>query len=77
MLDADEGLEAALLKHPPSDALDVWIVRETCALLIPKEREVMSAVIRGDRSLRLTKFLAKASARSKIDPLAFSKTDPH
>mgnify|MGYP001566673410 FL=1 len=59
VLDADEGLEAALLKHPPSDTLEVWITQRTCELLMPKEREVMSAVLRGDRSLRLTTFLAK------------------
>jgi len=59
VLDADEGLEAALLKHPPSDTLEVWIAKLTCELLMPKEREVMSAVLRGDRSLRLTTFLAK------------------
>ena len=57
VLDADEGLEAALLKHQPSDTLEVWIARMTCELLMPKEREVMSAVLRGDRSLRLTTFL--------------------
>ena len=58
-LDADEGLEAALLKHPPSDTLEVWIAQKTCELLMPKEREVMSAVLRGERTLRLTTFLAK------------------
>ena len=58
-LDADEGLEAALLKHPPSDTLEVWIAQMTCELLMPKEREVMSAVLRGERTLRLTTFLAK------------------
>lgn len=59
VLDANEGLEAALHKHPPSDTLEVWIAQRTCELLMPKEREVMSAVLRGDRSLRLTTFLAK------------------
>ena len=59
VLDAEEGLEAALLKHPPSDTLEVWIAKVTCELLMPKEREVISAVLRGDCSLRLTKFLAK------------------
>jgi hypothetical protein len=59
VLDADEGLEAALLKQPPSDTLEIWIAQRTCELLMPKEREIMSAVLRGDRSLRLTTFLAK------------------
>lgn len=59
VLDAGEGLEAALLKHPPSDTLEAWIAQKTCDLLMPKEREVMSAVLRGDRTLRLTTFLGK------------------
>ena len=59
VLDSGGGLEAALLEHPPSNTLEVWIAQRTCELLIPKEREVMSAVFRGDRSLRLTTFLDK------------------
>lgn len=59
VLDAGEGLEAALLKQPPSDTLEVWIAQRTCELLMPKEREVISAVLRGERSLRLTTFLDK------------------
>ena len=59
VLDAGGGLEAALLQHPPSPTLEVWIARETCKQLMPKEREIMSAVLRGDRSLRLTTFLAR------------------
>ena len=38
VLDANEGLEAALLKHQPSDTLEAWIAKSTCQLLIPKER---------------------------------------
>jgi len=59
VLDADEGLEAALLKHTPSDTLEAWIAQKTCELLMPKEREVMSAVFRGEHTLRLTTLLAK------------------
>ena len=59
VLDAGGGLETALLEHPPSHTLEVWIAQETCEQLMPKEREVMSAVLRGDRSLRLTTFLAR------------------
>lgn len=58
-LDANEGLESALLKNPPTETLEEWIVRETCALMLPAEREAMSAVLRGDRSLRLTNLLLK------------------
>ena len=58
-LQAGEGLEATLLKHPPSESLEVWISRNTSELLMPKEREVVSAVLRGERTLRLTAFLEK------------------
>ena len=58
-LEAGSGLEAALLQHPPTDSLEAWIRRNTCEFLMPKELEVMSAVLRGERVLRLTTFLAK------------------
>jgi hypothetical protein len=54
-----EGLEAALLKHPPSETLELWIVRNVASLLLPQEKEVVGAVIRGDRVLRLTTFLSR------------------
>lgn len=57
--DAGNGLEAALLKCPPTPTLEAWIAKETTELLVPKEREVVSAVFRGDRTLRLTTFLNK------------------
>ena len=44
-LDMGVGLEATLLKHAPSASLEAWIARGTCALLLPKEREVMCAVL--------------------------------
>ena len=46
VLDAGEGLEAALLKHPPPELLDIWIAEKTCELLMPKEREIMGRVIK-------------------------------
>jgi hypothetical protein len=58
-LNAGEGLEAALLKTPPSETLEGWIAQKTRELLMPKERDVMSAVLRAERTLRLTTFLAK------------------
>lgn len=59
VLDAGKGLEAALLQHTPSATLEDWIVKLTCELMMPKEREIMSEVLRGDRTLRLTTFLNK------------------
>jgi len=59
VLDANQGLEAALLKHAPSETLEDWIVTKTCELLLPKEREVMSAVVAGTRTLRPSTLLSK------------------
>ncbi len=56
---AGDGLEAALLKHPPTSTLETWIAKETCGLLLPREHDVVAAVLRGDRTLRLTTFLNK------------------
>lgn len=55
--DLGSGLEAALLKHPPTETLEGWIVEETIALLLPKEREILAQVVQGSRVLRITTFL--------------------
>lgn len=57
LIAAGEGLEAALLEHPPSELLETWISRETCRLLVPKERDVISAVVKGEKTLRMTLLL--------------------
>lgn len=57
VLAAKEGLEAALLKHTPTDTLEDWIRAKTCQLLLPWERKVVGEAIRGERSLRLTTLL--------------------
>jgi len=59
VLDAGEGLEAALLKHQPTDTLEIWIAQRTVELLVPEELEIMSSVLRGEHTLRLTTFLDK------------------
>jgi hypothetical protein len=53
VLATGDGLEAALLKQAPSEPLKTWIARKTGELLLPSERAVMSAVIKGGRTLRL------------------------
>lgn len=58
-IDAGVGLEAALLNHAPTNALEVWVAQGTSELLMPKEREIISEVFRGERTLRLTTFLNK------------------
>jgi hypothetical protein len=74
-LNAGSGLEAALLKYPPPETLEAWIARQTCDLLMPKEREVMSAVLRGERTLRLTTFLAKVLKPTNGLPIVTSNYD--
>jgi hypothetical protein len=58
-LTGGEDLETALLKHPPTQELELWIARETAQLLLPRERAVVSEVLKGQRTLRLTAFLDK------------------
>lgn len=58
-IDEKGGLEAALLEHTPTEALEVWIARGTSELLMPTEREIISTVLRGERTLRLARFLDK------------------
>lgn len=53
------GLEAALLKHPPSESLETWIVEQTCECLMPEERSVIADAISGNRVLRLHRLLEK------------------
>lgn len=74
-IDANEGLEAALLKHAPTEDVEVWIGKETSELLMPKEREIMSAVLRGDRTLRLTTFLDKVLKPSTGLPILTTNYD--
>lgn len=59
VLDAGEGLEAALLKHPPTPLLEAWIIKKICDLLIPRERQIMQEVVRNRHMLRLSSFLLK------------------
>jgi hypothetical protein len=47
VLDSGTGLEAALLKHAPSESLEFWIAKHTCDLLMPREREIICDVVKG------------------------------
>lgn len=69
VLDANVGLEAALLKHVPLATLEDWIVKRTCEILVPKEREVMAAVLAGTQTLRLTTFLSRVLKPSTGFPI--------
>ena len=59
LLEGKKGLEAALIKHAPSESLETWIRNKTCELLLPKEREIIQAVVKGEQVPRLTCFLSK------------------
>ncbi len=59
VLAANEGLEAALLRHAPSDTLEEWIVKETCEFLIAAELKIICDVIAASQTLRLTTLLGK------------------
>ncbi|MGA2584479.1 MAG: SIR2 family protein [Tepidisphaeraceae bacterium] len=59
VLNAGLGLEAAMLKHAPSQSLEAWITKKSCDLLIPSECQIIRDVIKTGRTLRLTRFLAK------------------
>ena len=58
-LAAGAGLEAALLRHPPTERLEAWIVRQTCELLVPAEKEALARALQGHGVLRLTKLLRR------------------
>ena len=58
-LGVGKGLEAALLECAPSPTLETWIIQKTCALILPKEQEVIRSVLKGERTLRITTFLSK------------------
>ena len=74
-IDAGKGLESSLVAHPPSDTLEVWIARETCDLLIPIECDIIGAVLRGERSLRLTTFLDRVVKPADGLPILTSNYD--
>jgi hypothetical protein len=68
-LDAGVGLEAALLKHAPSPTLEVWITAEICKFLLPIERQIVSKVVEGKQTLRLTTFLSSVLKPSNGLPI--------
>ncbi len=43
VLNTNEGLEAALLKHAPPATLESWLVKKTCDLLMPAERDCIGS----------------------------------
>lgn len=54
---SSKGLEGALLAVPPTPALELAIAAATGQLIAEREREVVSEVFAGTRTLRLTRLL--------------------
>lgn len=52
-----EGLEAALLKHPPTPSLEAAIVQSTGDFIATAELSIISEVFNRTRTLRLTKLI--------------------
>lgn len=52
-----KGLEAALLEMPPTPTLESAIASATAVLMSEREREVVTEVFAGTRTLRLTKLV--------------------
>lgn len=57
ILDSD-GLEAALLRYPPSEALEAAIVDATTKCILPKEKKIIADAISGAKTLRFTMLLS-------------------
>jgi hypothetical protein len=54
---AAKGLEAAMLEFPPTQALEAAIVARTAELIGDREREIVSQVFAGKKTLRFTRLL--------------------
>ncbi len=57
-----DGLEGALLKHPPTDAVESAIIQFTSALVLAKEQEAITACVTGPRKLKIASLLPHISA---------------
>ena len=59
---ASDGLEGALLKHPPTDGIESAIIQFTSALVLAKEQEAITACVTGARKLKIASLLPHISA---------------
>jgi hypothetical protein len=57
-----DGLEGALLKHPPTDAIEMAIIHFTAAFVHSKEQEVITECVIGARKLKIASLLPHISA---------------
>ena len=57
-----DGLEGALIKHPPTEDIESAIVKITSDLVLSKEQEAMRACVGGTRKLKIANLLPHISA---------------
>lgn len=69
------GLEAALLKKPPSPTLETVIVGCSASFIASAEREVVAEVFGGKRSLRFTRLLKHVLKPSTGIPIVTTNYD--
>lgn len=71
----EHGLEAALMKHEPSDDLDEAIVHGIVEKLGPEELAVLNEVVRGTRELRFSKLVHHLPKTGKGIPILTTNYD--
>jgi hypothetical protein len=59
---ASDGLEGALLKHPPTDSIESVIIQFTSAFMLSREQEAITACMTGTRKLKIASLLPHISA---------------
>jgi hypothetical protein len=59
---ATDGLEGALLKHPPTEGIESAIIQFSFAFVLAKEQEAIAACVTGNRKLKIAYLLPHISA---------------
>lgn len=70
-----DGLENALLRHPPNGHIESLISIATAELISNRERDVITEVFNGTRTLRLTRLIGKMLKPSTGIPIITTNYD--
>lgn len=70
-----EGLEAALLKRPPSPEVEAAVASVTASLITNREKAVVEEVFSGARTLRLTRLIEQLLKPSSGLPIITTNYD--
>lgn len=70
-----DGLEAALLKHPPTTSLEAAIVQSTGDFIAAAEASIIAEVFNNTRTLRLTKLIPHLLKPSTGIPIVTTNYD--